>query len=485
MNATKRIRVAMTAVAALLGWAGVPAGAYDYWHTWVVDQDGDVGRYCSLAILPSGPPCISYFDATSSTLKYTQCDGYNWQPTVVDQASMQHYPGSYTSLAILLSGEPAISYIVTTDVLPSGQLWYATRVGNVWQTERVSGSGAYAHTSLVILPSGYPAISCHQWWVSATRGGNLWYVEYDGTEWQWTPVDNFTAEDVGQYSSLAMQPTGDPAISYYDASNGDLRFAYRTSYGDWVYHLVDGNDPPCDVGQYTSLTFFPPDHPTLPGCPAISYYDVTHKSLKFAWYDPNDPNSSGWNTVTVHSDAPLYDVGRWTSLAITPDGQPAISYCKDYLSGTRHNQGLYYAVHVDDNLAENWQIEDVEVSVDEVGHYTSLAILPPGHPTLAGVSAISSYDATNQILKYALRHYCIGDLNCDGTISFGDINPFVLRLSNPPGYQQQFPGCPDANGDINGDGSVNFGDINPFVSLMVQCGGGCACPGPITANCPP
>jgi hypothetical protein len=319
-------------------------------------------------------------------------------------------------------------------------------------------------------------------------GGSLWLVEYNGSDWQWTPVDNFFAEDVGQYSSLAVQPTGEPAISYYDASHGDLRVAYRTSYGDWVYHLVDGNDPPCDVGQYTSLAFFPPDHPTLPGCPAISYYDVTHKSLKFAWYDPNDPNSSGWNTVTVHGDAPLYEVGRWTSLAITPDGQPAISYCKDYLSGARHNQGLYCATHLGDNLATGWQIEDVEVSVYEVGHYTSLAIFPADHPALPGVSAISYYDATNGDLKYALRNYCIGDLNCDGTISFGDINPFVLYLSDNAGWQTAYPGCPITNGDINCDGILglgSFGDINPFVSLMVQCGGGCDCPGPITANCSP
>jgi hypothetical protein len=59
-----------------------------------------------------------------------------------------------------------------------------------------------------------------------------------------------------------------------------------------------------------------------------------------------------------------------------------------------------------------------------------------------------------------------GDLNCDGVVDFGDINPFVLRLSNPTEYHNQYPDCPDANGDINGDGSVNFGDINPFVALL-------------------
>ena len=64
---------------------------------------------------------------------------------------------------------------------------------------------------------------------------------------------------------------------------------------------------------------------------------------------------------------------------------------------------------------------------------------------------------------------CVGDLNCDGSINFGDINPFVLYLSNPSAWQTAYQGCPPANGDINGDGTLySFGDINPFVALLSQ-----------------
>ncbi len=64
----------------------------------------------------------------------------------------------------------------------------------------------------------------------------------------------------------------------------------------------------------------------------------------------------------------------------------------------------------------------------------------------------------------------VGDVNCDGTVSYADINPFVLLLSKPGDWQQVYPGCPMLNGDINSDGSVDFGDINPFVALL--SGGG-------------
>ncbi|MEW6199483.1 MAG: hypothetical protein AB1601_12575 [Planctomycetota bacterium] len=61
-----------------------------------------------------------------------------------------------------------------------------------------------------------------------------------------------------------------------------------------------------------------------------------------------------------------------------------------------------------------------------------------------------------------------GDLNCDGRVDFGDINPFVLGLSNPAGYVLEFPNCRLLNGDINGDGRFDFGDINAFVALLTN-----------------
>ncbi len=74
-----------------------------------------------------------------------------------------------------------------------------------------------------------------------------------------------------------------------------------------------------------------------------------------------------------------------------------------------------------------------------------------------------------------------GDLNCDGEVDFGDINPFIMRLTNPAQYAALYPECPLANCDINGDGEVNFADINPFTALLVEGGGAtCAWLGPET-----
>jgi len=59
-----------------------------------------------------------------------------------------------------------------------------------------------------------------------------------------------------------------------------------------------------------------------------------------------------------------------------------------------------------------------------------------------------------------------GDVNCDGSVDFGDINVFVLALTNPAAYADAYPDCDILSADINGDGVVDFGDINPFVGLL-------------------
>jgi hypothetical protein len=74
---------------------------------------------------------------------------------------------------------------------------------------------------------------------------------------------------------------------------------------------------------------------------------------------------------------------------------------------------------------------------------------------------------------------CHGDMNCDGKIDFGDINPFVQYLSSFASWQATYLNCNPLNGDINGDGTygqASFGDINPFVALLSSA--------PLPITCP-
>ncbi len=81
--------------------------------------------------------------------------------------------------------------------------------------------------------------------------------------------------------------------------------------------------------------------------------------------------------------------------------------------------------------------------------------------------AITNWDNDVGNFVYYNRKIVRGDVNCDGKVDFGDINPFVALLTG--GYPQKFPECDGQTfGDINADGRVDFGDINPFVSLLTN-----------------
>jgi endonuclease/exonuclease/phosphatase family metal-dependent hydrolase len=91
-------------------------------------------------------------------------------------------------------------------------------------------------------------------------------------------------------------------------------------------------------------------------------------------------------------------------------------------------------------------------------------------PSPAQISAVAS-DHRPVLADFGLPAVApasVGDLNCDGTVDFHDINPFVLALSDATLYGQTHPDCPITNADTNCDGTINFGDINPFVALLCR-----------------
>ncbi len=56
-----------------------------------------------------------------------------------------------------------------------------------------------------------------------------------------------------------------------------------------------------------------------------------------------------------------------------------------------------------------------------------------------------------------------GDANCDGLLNNGDIDAFLMALSDHAAYVTQYP-CDNA--DCNLDGAVDNADIDPFVIAL-------------------
>jgi subtilisin family serine protease len=88
-----------------------------------------------------------------------------------------------------------------------------------------------------------------------------------------------------------------------------------------------------------------------------------------------------------------------------------------------------------------------------------------GVPDIADLTVGSSHDCNANGIPDECE-FTAGDVNCDGLISYADINPFVLALSGEAAYHARFPACNFLSADCDGDCVVSYADINAFVRLL-------------------
>ena len=229
------------------------------------------------------------------------------------------------------------------------------------------------YTSMAVV-NGNPAVAYYD-----VTNGDLKYVRAtntngDAIKWG-TPVTVASLNNAGQYASLVVV-NGNPAIAYFDATNSDLMYvratdANGTAWGAPVTVASSGT-----VGQYASMAI-------VNGNPAISYYDATNGDL--IYIRATNASGTAWGApVTVES---TNTVGQYTSLVIV-NGNPAIAY----YDATGATKDLRYARANDVNGA-TWGAPVLVVATNDAGQFASMAVIN-GNP------AIAFYDNTNKDMMY-------------------------------------------------------------------------------------
>jgi hypothetical protein len=182
---------------------------------------------------------------------------------------------------------------------------------------------------------------------------------------------------VGFYSAITIGIDGNPVISYYDDTNGDLKVAAcnNPTCTTSTNSTIDSNST--GFGQFTSIAI------GTNGNPIISYADATNGDLKVAAC--NNPTCTTSTNTIIDSNG---DVGYFTSITIGTNGNPIISY----LDAT--NFDLKVAV-CDNPICTTSTNTTIDSNSTGFGQFTSIAIGTNGNPI------ISYYDLTNSDLKVA------------------------------------------------------------------------------------
>ena len=394
---TKKILSVIVALALLMGLPGQASALTVLWGTPItLDYDGDVGLYTSLAVV-DGMPAVSYFQEYSGGgLQYKRA--LNADGTVWSEPySLDTNGGGGDSLAVV-NGVPAISYYGEGN----HQLKFIranTANGNSWGDPVVLDSQATwgdEGTSLAII-DGRPAISYYDSTLCALKF--IIATDASGTTWNSPQVLDDTGIS-GWHSSLVQLNDGSPGISYFvNNVTKDLKFIRAENASSTTWEDPITLDSIGNVIYNTSLAVLPD------GRPAVSYSDGTH--LKFvraqresglAWLAP----------VTLDS---ANSTGQYSSLSVI-NQTPAISYTSGFPSSLKlitstDYQG--YGWHTPVTLDSSWG----------AGYFSSLK-------AVNGALAVSYYNSTNGDLMF-LRSAGIVDISVRHgatTISSGDTLDF-------------------------------------------------------------
>jgi hypothetical protein len=106
------------------------------------------------------------------------------------------------------------------------------------------------------------------------------------------------------------------------------------------------------------------------------------------------------------------------------------------------------------------------VDSEDIANGTSADCNLNGVPDECDIWSGTSDDENTNGIPDECEEVITGDVNCDGAVNFGDINPFVMMMMSVPQWHLTYPDCLARSGDCNHDGAINFGDINPFVAIL-------------------
>lgn len=283
------------------------------WTTEFVANAGYGGGFASVAVSPSGQPCIAFIDHTSETsvqLKYAYKPGVTWTVETVDTNLGEP---AFVSLAFNSAGQACIAYCKTTDTTPPHTyVCFARRtMPNSWTPQIITEIGSTTGPSMYIDSGDTARVT-----FADSTSGQLKIASKTGAgAWQVQGIDGGVMTPVIGYTSVAQQPGGGPAVAYFRASSDGLTLKYARQQGvlwttEPVTSVVNEGAYHCSLAVRRGQV------------PLIAYYDPANMCLKCA-----SKSSSSWSVEVVD---PAILTGFRPSLKLDALGSAHVAYVDSF-----------------------------------------------------------------------------------------------------------------------------------------------------------
>ncbi|RIK80798.1 hypothetical protein DCC62_03130 [candidate division KSB1 bacterium] len=366
-NGLRQILIIVLLFGATSSLAQLDTAPRYYWRHFIVDRESPVGISTALAYDSKGFPQIAYRKAGedgTKTVKYARFDGTDWQTEIVD-------PEGQGRVAMTMDSQdqPHIIY----HAVEGNDLMHAMLTETGWTTKRVDTG---------LRENRYYTIDLK---ADSNDGLHIVYARHVPVEISYERMiyaiwdnGNITAnliiEDAftGKWAALALDAQERPHTAYYNFG-GDLRFAYLDQ-GTWKHENVTTDGFSNSEGFYACMQYGRDNNFY------ISFQNQTTSKLRMArgrpgqWQVEEVTDLTGWEVFATPNP-----------LVLDRDGNPHIAFYDE------ENADLKLAFKIDGQ----WWIEPID-TVGDVGKWASMALTPEGLP------AISYYDATSGHLRLAV-----------------------------------------------------------------------------------
>lgn len=287
--------------------------------------------------------------------------------------------GIKPALALDANGKPAVAWIFEN--LPSGFVKYAASADG-WTEQTVDEGYFYGPLDLAFDAEGRPNVVWHDHEGEDVdpRRGNLAHSVFTGERWE-TSAARDQGHD-GWDSTIAIG--GDGVLraagvdpSQFESDDG-VEYYERGADGAWTVESVGAGPIAYEFNVSLAVT---PD-----GVPALSFYNDRDGDLVFG-----TRAGGSWRLETVASEG---DVGKYSSLGIDAQGRPHISF---FEQASESAGTIRYGVRDGDRwtFEEVGALDQVATGMTGARRNSALALDPDGVPHVAFTD--------RGVLRYATR----------------------------------------------------------------------------------